>query len=276
MRGGYTYSQSGGSAPGSFTPPSVIQARQNAQDVLARTTQAIKAMSAMQSAARKLAMSGPNNLGVNPNNPTHTLPNVPNGLNTGGLVPDSGLLSGGNGANPVTTWTGATTPTQSVTPKGETVVNINQNLPNAILNWTTFNIGKKTTLDINQSAGGKDESKWIAFNMVNDPSANPTQILGSIQAGGQVYMINQNGIIFGGSSQVNVHTLVASSLPIDTFLITNGLLDNPDNQFLFSSLAQPVGSNGSPAFTPPASYLTGNVDGDVTVRAESDHRPFER
>ncbi len=267
LRGGYTNSQSGGgSAPGSFTPPSLVKARQNARDVLARTTQAIDAVMAMQNTARKLALRGANNLGSNPNNPAQTLPNVTNGLNTGGLVPDSGIASAGV-ANPVTTWTGANTPIQSITSKGQTVVTVNQTAPDAILNWSSFNIGKQTTLDINQGLGGSDESKWIAFNIISDPSAVPSQILGSIQAGGQVYVINQNGIIFGGSSQVNVHTLVASSLPIDTYLIGHGLLNNPDDQFLFSAVAQPAGGNGSPAFTPPTSFLPDGADGDVIVQA---------
>jgi len=263
LRGGYSYSTGGhGGTTGSFTPPGVARARQNAKDLLARTSQAISAVVTMQNRARGLAQAG--GPGIDPNNPSLTLPIVPNGLNTGGLVPDSGLLSGGV-ANPVTTWSGATTPTQTVGSGGKTVVNINQNAPDATLNWTTFNIGKGTTVDINQSAGGNDESKWIAFNFVNDPSAFPSQILGSIHAGGQVYVIDQNGIIFGGSSQINVHTLVASSLPMDTYLISRGLLNNPDDQFLFSAVAQPAGTNGSPAFTPPASYLTGGADGDVIV-----------
>src|SRR5262249_2366114 len=41
----------------------------------------------------------------------------------------------------------------------------------------------------------------------------PSQILGSIKAEGTVYLINQNGIVFGGSSQVNVNSLLVSSLP---------------------------------------------------------------
>jgi len=39
-------------------------------------------------------------------------------------------------------------------------------------------------------------------------------ILGAIKAEGQVYVINQNGIVFGGASQINVGTLVASTLNI--------------------------------------------------------------
>lgn len=264
LRGGYTTSsRSGASAPGSFTPPSVIKARQSAQDVLARTTQTLQALAAMQKAARKLAISGANNLGLNPNNPTQTLPNVPNGLNTGGLVPDSGLLSSGV-ANPVTTWQNATTPTQAAGANGETNVTVVQTGADAILNWNSFNIGKNTALDINQSEGGANEGTWIAFNIIRDPSGVPSQILGDINAGGQVYVINQNGIIFGGSSQVNLHTLVASSLPIDTALISNGLLNNPNDQWLFSALSQPAGT--LPAFNPPVSFAPGGADGDVTVQ----------
>jgi filamentous hemagglutinin family protein len=265
LRGGYTNSQSGSAMPGSFTPPSVIQARKNAQDVLARTTLAMQSLNAMQSAARKLAQaSAANNLGVNPNAPGQTLPNVPNGLGAGGLDPVGGAtpLTTGPGYQLPATWTGVGSLTQT-TANTETTVTVNQNKPDAILYWNTFNIGKDTDLDFNQSKTGASANTSIAFNIVEGNSINPSQILGNLNAQGQVYVINQNGIIFGGASQVNVHTLVASSLPIDTYLIGNGLLNNPDDQFLFSVIAQPAGINGSPAFTPP-SYHTG-ADGDVIV-----------
>jgi filamentous hemagglutinin family protein len=265
LRGGYTTSQGGNTSPGSFTPPSVAKARQQANDLLARTTQAIQSVSAMQSKARQLAISGANSLGANPNNTSQALPTVVDGLNAGGLVPDSGLKSAGV-ANTVSDWENAGTPTQTTNAKGQTTVDVDQTGADAVLYWNSFNIGKHTTLDIDQSAGGANEDTWIAFNMIEDPSGVPSQILGSIKAGGQVYVINQNGIIFGGSSQVNVHTLVASSLPIDQYYITNGLLNDPGYQFLFSAIPQAAGSGGSPpAFTPPA-YHTG-ADGDVIVEA---------
>ncbi|MGA3170395.1 MAG: filamentous hemagglutinin family protein [Chthoniobacteraceae bacterium] len=257
LRGGYTTSQSAaGGAPGSFTPPSAVQARQNANDILARTSLAINAVRAMETAASKLAISGPNNLGNNPNNPGIPLPNVPNGLTAGGLVVATAA-----------TWTGAGQPSETTAANGRTIVTVAQTSPDAVLTWSSFNIGKETTLDFNQSKSGVAPDSSIAFNIVEDPSANPTQILGSIEAPGQVYVINQNGIIFGGSSQVNVHTLVASSLPIDMTLVHQGLLNNPDDQFLFSAISQPAGQNGTPAFTPPASYLANGADGDVTVQA---------
>ncbi len=65
---------------------------------------------------------------------------------------------------------------------------------------------------------------------------------------------------------MNAGTLVASSLPINDNLVANGLLNNPDAQFLFSGIAIPTGSQGTPAFTPePANPAIGRY-GDVIVQ----------
>lgn len=232
------------------------QARHNAQDMLARNTMALQAVEAMQAAARAAA-AGANNAGANPNFPGQTLPDVPNGLGTGGLD----FISG----------TGATGPSSSTTTDSQnnirTIVTIQQQQQQALLEWKTFNVGSQTTVKFDQSAGGESAGSWIAFNRVTDPTGNPTQILGSIEAQGQVYIINQNGIIFGGASEVNTHALVASALPINDNLITRGLLNNPDSQFLFSANAQAAGTKGpTPAYTPPALPVTGRI-GNVTVQA---------
>lgn len=225
------------------------QARANAADALARTTQAITAVQQMQLQARQLA--------AHQNNAGAGLPNVPNGLGAGGLQPS------GNGA----LWTGANAPTQTTNNTTSRVeVTVKQTAQQALLNWDSFNVGRGTDLYFDQTAGGASRNQWIAFNKVNDPSGVPSQILGSIKADGQVYIINQNGIIFGGASEVNTHTLVASSLPLNDNLVNRGLLNNPDSQFLFSSLPQPAGANGTPAITPPAGPASGRI-GDVTVQA---------
>jgi hypothetical protein len=56
------------------------------------------------------------------------------------------------------------------------------------------------------------------LNRVRD--ASPSQIHGSINAKGTVLILNQNGVLFGGASSVNVRNLVASSANItnDDFL----------------------------------------------------------
>ncbi|HEX4140154.1 MAG TPA: filamentous hemagglutinin N-terminal domain-containing protein, partial [Candidatus Methylacidiphilales bacterium] len=149
-----------------------------------------------------------------------------------------------------TPWVGVSGLSQSVNSStGQYVDTVTQDQQTALLYWQTFNIGKNTTLDFDQSAGGVNVGNWIAFNRILDPTINPTQILGAIQAPGQVYVINQNGIIFGGSAQINTHALVASTLPINTNLVESGLLNNPDGEFLFSSQLIPS-SNGSSQYDP--------------------------
>jgi filamentous hemagglutinin family protein len=219
-------------------------AKVRAQDRLARTTKAVNDMRALQASARAAA-------GANA---------IPNGITQGGLQPQ---LKPGIDIKPSYTkddlekWEGANAPTAS----GNNV-NIKQTAAQALLHWETFNVGSQTTVNFDQSAGGVDVTKWIAFNKVFDPTAKPSQIRGKINAQGQVYIINQNGIIFGAGSQVNARALVASALPINDNLVKNGLLNNKDAQFLFSALEVPGGLDGTPTFTPSD---VPDVSGDVLV-----------
>jgi len=164
-----------------------------------------------------------------------------------------------------TPWSGVGSLSQSVDSNGQIIDTIVQTQQEALLYWQTFNIGSKTTLDFDQSAGGANVSNWIAFNRILDPTLNPTQILGAIQAPGQVYVINQNGIIFGAGAQINTHALVASTLPINTNLVNSGLLNNPGGQWLFTSQAF-TGVDGS-TYDPnndTTQIVTTNNNGVVT------------
>ena len=85
---------------------------------------------------------------------------------------------------------------------------IQQNSQNLSLNWDSFNIATKDIVNFVQPSASA-----IAVNRIFDTSA--TQILGQLNANGQVYLINPNGIIFGQGSQVNVGGLVASTLDVN-------------------------------------------------------------
>lgn len=232
LRGGASGSNSQRNAQSSSNAGSVAAQAANirAKDRLANTTKILNDMRALQAAARKATG------------------NIPNGLASGGLK----VLTGPNAK-----WEGAQAPIQS-----GNIVSIKQTASQALLHWETFNVGSGTTVNFDQSAGGVDTSKWIAFNKVFDPAAQPSQIRGKINADGQVYIINQNGIIFGAGSQVNARAFVAAALPINDNLIANGLLNNKDAQFLFSALEVPGGSDGTPTFTPTD---VPSVLGDVVV-----------
>src|SRR5262249_6005489 len=156
----------GGSRASTTTP--TLPAGANGNDSLARTAQALQAVQAMQNAARNLARSHPPNLGLDPNHPRQVLPNVPNGLTVGGLQVAPGgpvdLAHPKAGEDP-SLWTGAALPTSSSS-NGLTNVNIKQTAQQALLNWQTFNVGKETTVNFDQTAGGSNASQWIAFNTI--------------------------------------------------------------------------------------------------------------
>jgi len=154
-----------------------------------------------------------------------------------------------------------------------------QNDNQAYLKWQKFDLGQDETLYFDQSKGGSNASQWIAFNYIRDPSGNPSQIFGSIKAEGQVYILNANGILFGGTSQVNTHTLVASSLPINPNLIQRGLLvqdaNSGDIEFLFSALAS------TPGFDPSVSTAVTPIQDpslkdDGTPRKDKDGNPAQK
>ncbi|WP_456636739.1 filamentous haemagglutinin family protein [Bradyrhizobium sp. USDA 10063] len=210
------------------------RAAQTAQQVkqsLGRAAQALQAMQSLQNAARAAAQGVPHSAGLNIN--------VPNGLTPGGLMPD--LAAG---------WSGANAPAQSVA-GGQTNVNIDQTRQQAILNWRTFNVGSRTTLTFDQHGN----ANWVALNRV-DAGTGPSQILGNIKADGQVYVINQSGIIFGGGSQINVGALIASTAKMS------------DDQFLKGIYSTQTGSTWTPSFTDAAALL-GNGTGGGIVSVEA-------
>jgi filamentous hemagglutinin family protein len=86
-----------------------------------------------------------------------------------------------------------------------TRMTVNQSSQKMIANWQSFNIGENASVHFNQP-----NSAAAALNRISDQ--NPTQIMGSLSANGQLFLLNQAGIIFGKTATVNVGGLVASSL----------------------------------------------------------------
>jgi filamentous hemagglutinin family protein len=85
---------------------------------------------------------------------------------------------------------------------------IQQSSQNLSLNWQSFNIGSNQTVDFVQPG-----SSSIAVNRILGSTGST--ILGHLNANGQVWLINPNGIIFGQGAQVNVGGLVASTLDVN-------------------------------------------------------------
>ena len=83
---------------------------------------------------------------------------------------------------------------------------INQSSANAFINWQSFNIGAGQTTTFNQPSATS-----VTWNQIND--ANPSQILGNLNANGYVILQNQNGFAIGGSAVINAHGLVMTTSP---------------------------------------------------------------
>lgn len=86
----------------------------------------------------------------------------------------------------------------------------------ATLEWQSFNIGEHNSVRFDQPSA-------TAISLNNIHQADPSRILGSLTANGQVYLVNQNGFLFGKDSQVNVNALVATTLGISEETFQRGI-----------------------------------------------------
>lgn len=205
------------------SPQQALQASQPSIRNLGNAAHAIAAQIAAQQNAAAAAVKLPST--------------VPNGLAPGGLQVANG--ASGDTNNPVL-WFNANAPQQSVDASGHVNVDVKQTGQNAVLTWETMNVGRQTTLNFDQSGGTQTNgaNNWAVLNRINDPSGRPSQVLGNITAQGAVYVINRNGVLFGAGSQVNVHSLVASSLDVLNMNNYNQTLQNRVPVVTDSSLAQ--------------------------------------
>ena len=87
------------------------------------------------------------------------------------------------------------------------ITNIHQSSQNASIDWNSFNVGANETVNFVQP-----NTNSVTLNNIHD--ANPSSILGNLNANGRVFLSNPNGVIFGAGSQVNVGALIATSSKI--------------------------------------------------------------
>lgn len=121
--------------------------------------------------------------------------------------------AGACGANGPLTWVTSGVATGTVVGNS---FRINQQTQNATLNWRTFNIGADGKVEFQQP-----NSSAVALNRIFEQ--DPSRILGALDANGQVYLINTNGIVFGAGARVNVGGLVASTLDVTPEALANGI-----------------------------------------------------
>src|ERR1700761_6143352 len=84
---------------------------------------------------------------------------------------------------------------------------IQQNSGRLAIDWNSFSTRPGESVTFNQPGANA-----IALNRVVGP--RPSALFGKLDANGQVFIVNPNGVIFGPGAQVNVGGLLASTLDL--------------------------------------------------------------
>ena len=103
-------------------------------------------------------------------------------------LPSGGKVVGGNA---------------SLNTSGNTL-NVNQSSNRAAIEWKSFNLGADAKINFVQPSASS-----VTLNRV--VGGDPSQIMGRINANGQVFLVNPGGVIFGPTSQVDVGGLVVTT-----------------------------------------------------------------
>lgn len=154
-------------------------------------------------------------------------------------LPSGGQVSAGSG---------------SVAGQGNTLT-VSQASQKLAIDWQSFNVGSAATVNFVQPSASA-----VALNRV--VGGDKSEIYGHLNANGQVFLLNANGILFGKTAQVNVGGLVASTLNLSDADFMKG-------NYRFTGSAGSVANQGAIA-TPDGGYvalLGGQVSNEGTISA---------
>lgn len=140
------------------------------------------------------------------------------------------LLAASCWANPAG---GDVTAGQAAIQQANGQMTITQSTDRAIIQWQSFSIGSGESVRFIQPGA-------LSAILNRVVGVDPSVILGALQANGQVFLINPNGVVFGPGSQVDVAGLVVSTLNLSDQDFLAGTIDltQDANQALRSVINQ--------------------------------------
>ena len=158
--------------------------------------------------------------------------------------------------------------TASISTAGTTTT-INQSTSKAAIDWSSFSTNSNEIVNFVQP-----NSSSITLNRVTGTSASTLN--GQLNANGQVFIINPNGVLFGSTSQVNTAGLVASTLNLSNSDFNNNLFNfsNTSNNKVVENRGKiTVPTGGTVALIAPTVKQTGTIkapQGNVLLAAGGD------
>lgn len=145
----------------------------------------------------------------------------------------------------------------NISTQGQTMT-VQQHSDRLVTNWDSFSIGSGNAVVFQQPSASS-----VALNRVT--GGTPSEIMGSLSANGQVFLVNQNGIVFGAGAQVNSAALVASTLDIADRDFLAGRYDFAGTG---GSIVNGGHLNGNVvALISPSVTNLGTIDGDTALAA---------
>ncbi|MBC7726133.1 MAG: filamentous hemagglutinin N-terminal domain-containing protein, partial [Microbacteriaceae bacterium] len=159
---------------------------------------------------------------------------------------------------------GVGAPVNSANSRGGIDQIIVQALAREIYNWQSFDIGANSSVEYRLPSVGSaalnrvgGTAPSLIFGSLKSTIPNPKFSAGGTQperiVGGDIYLLNGNGILFGPNARVDVGSLVASSLNVDNDDFLNGLTNSIYGQ--------------SPSFARDSVLSVGTARGFVEVSA---------
>lgn len=150
-----------------------------------------------------------------------------------------------------------------------TTTTINQSTSKAAIDWSSFSTNSNEIVNFVQP-----NSSSITLNRVTGTSTSTLN--GQLNANGQVFIINPNGVLFGSTSQVNTAGLVASTLNLSNSDFNNNLFNfsNTSNNKVVENRGKiTVPTGGTVALIASTIKQTGTIkapQGNVLLAAGGD------
>lgn len=163
--------------------------------------------------------------------------------------------------------TGGAAPVNRSNAAGGVDQTISQTSKRGIYQWQSFDIGEKSSVTFDMAQAGSS-----ALNRIGGQA--PSQIFGKLSAtrGGEIVLVNANGILFGQGAQVNAGSFTASALNISDSEYLSGFaqsLANPFNDDLNAAFRY----DGRPEdFIDSKNFV--RVDAGATLTTENGGRVF--
>ena len=170
-------------------------------------------------------------------------------------------------AGPLPTGGTVTQGSGRITTSGNTMV-VDQHSERLVTDWQTFSIGAGQTVRFVQP-----DANAVALNRVI--GGDPSSILGHLQGNGHVIIENAAGVLFAKGAQVDVGSLVATSLSVDTTQLDAGRLrlsGDGTRGAVVNEGRITVGTGGSVVLAGPQVSNTGSIvaaGGNIALVAAS-------